>query len=124
MRLYCLLHSFGCSVFSSRAAIRINPSLSKSCKLSPNMTTRGAIDCKSQVFVVRIIGATFVEAAGMPEYRYEVRSPDDKDFEVIDCAYSKQHMHRHHCYRVRLNDDNNFPKFDEIIEHLDYKDWS
>ena len=64
--------------------------------------------------------AKYVESAKTTEYRYEVIDRDSPDFSQVDFAYFEGYLSRNHCYLVRFNSDQRYPKILEVIENLTF----
>jgi ribonuclease HI len=88
-------------------------------KLTKALTVRGCIPMQEQEMTIRIIGHETSRLTRVTTYRYEVVDADSPHDALSDVISSTEIMHRHHSYRVRVNDDPKNPWVAELLSEVD-----
>ena len=92
-------------------------------KFSNNFTLKGSVKIHGQLIWIHIIQRKYHHEHKIDEYRYEVMNPDSEYFECVDFIYSEFHLHRNHIYKVRVNENQDYPQVLEVLEEVNRRDW-
>lgn len=89
-------------------------------KISKRYTEKGSVKMLGQLLQIRIIQRQYLPEHKIDRYRYEVMNSESKYFECVDFIYSDVHLKRSHCYAVKVNKNQEFPKVLEVIREVEH----
>jgi ribonuclease HI len=78
----------------------------------------GSIKAEGQEIDIQIVAAEFQKLQRVCRYKYEVMSEDSPYAGNVDFLFSEEALLTRHIYRVRLNDDPDYPQIAEVIDVL------
>lgn len=92
-------------------------------KWSDQSTKRGCVPVVGQEIKIRVISREYKKAAKTYEYRYEVIDPRHASYKDLDFVYYEEYISRNKCILVRLNNEQNRPYIEEVVEELECSEY-
>lgn len=93
-------------------------------KFSQKYTEKGVVKMRGQTMWIHIIQRKYFHEHKIDQYRYEVMNKDSEYYECVDWIFSEIHLKRNHIYKVKVNEDNNYPKVEKVSEEINRRDWT
>ena len=92
-------------------------------KFSKKFTEKGSVKILGQIMWIHIIQRQYQHEHKIDRYRYEVMNSDSEYFECIDFIYSEIYMKRNNIYKVRVNENQDYPKIMEVLQEVNRREW-
>lgn len=92
-------------------------------KFSNRYAQKGCIKIAGQVMWIHIIQRIYLHEHKIDYYRYEVMNKDSEYFGFVDYIFSDINLHRNYIYKVKVNDNQEFPRVEEVLEEVNRRDW-
>jgi len=89
-------------------------------KTSRGQVQPGSVKIEGQTFAIRVIEAQYIAPPRRgSRYKYEVVEPGHESFGKVDWAESDLDLQRSRTYLVRMNDNQENPRFEELIREIE-----
>jgi ribonuclease HI len=75
----------------------------------------GSVTVEGQVIDIQIVAAEYQRVQRCCRYKYEVMSEDSPYAGNVDFVFSSESLRHRHIYRVRLNEDPQYPQIVEVV---------